>query len=122
MDIGGEILCGISDVLRLKVLVTDDTRYLVSQFTLLANTKKGNKPDFHGAAGGDHAKSLYDHFFAKVKELYVAEKVKDGVFQAMMDVGLVNDGPVSEKWWWLKVSTRDFSDKRLIWQGRSHWN
>ncbi|MCJ1382744.1 D-tyrosyl-tRNA(Tyr) deacylase [Xylographa soralifera] len=66
----------------------------VSQFTLAASTKKGNKPDFHGAAGGEKAKELYDYFFAKVQDLYDPEKVKNGVFQAMMEVGLVNDGPV----------------------------
>ena len=66
----------------------------MSQFTLLASTKKGSKPDFHGAAGGEKAKELYDHFFTKVQELYESEKVKNGVFQAMMQVGLVNDGPV----------------------------
>ena len=69
--------------------------YLVSQFTLLASTKKGSKPDFHGAMGGDEAKVLYQHFYQKVQEGYMAEKVKDGVFQAMMQVALVNDGPVS---------------------------
>lgn len=57
----------------------------MSQFTLLASTKKGNKPDFHGAAGGDQARELYDHFFAKVQELYKPDKVKNGVFQAMME-------------------------------------
>jgi D-tyrosyl-tRNA(Tyr) deacylase len=67
---------------------------IVSQFTLLASTKKGNKPDFHKSAGGDKAKELYSAFFAKVQELYDKDKVKDGVFQAMMDVALVNDGPV----------------------------
>lgn len=66
----------------------------VSQFTLLASTKKGNKPDFHRSAGANEAKALYDHFFAKVQALYSEEKVKNGVFQAMMDVALVNDGPV----------------------------
>ncbi|KAL2178237.1 D-Tyr tRNAtyr deacylase-like domain-containing protein [Thermothelomyces heterothallicus CBS 202.75] len=75
-DIGGEVLC-------------------VSQFTLLASTKKGNKPDFHGAMGGDDAKKLYEYFYSKVQEGYVAEKVKNGVFQAMMQVSLVNDGPVT---------------------------
>lgn len=67
----------------------------MSQFTLLASTKKGNKPDFHGAMGGDEAKKLYQYFFQKVQQGYQAEKVKDGVFQAMMQVALVNDGPVS---------------------------
>ena len=74
---------------------------IVSQFTLLASTKKGNKPDFHGAAGGEKARELYDRFFAKVQELYGQEKVKNGVFQAMMQVGLVNDGM------WLCVQSRD---------------
>ncbi|KAI0170851.1 D-tyrosyl-tRNA deacylase [Pestalotiopsis sp. NC0098] len=75
-DIGGEILC-------------------VSQFTLLANTKKGNKPDFHGAMGGDEAKNLYHYFFQKVQQEFQAGRVKNGVFQAMMEVALVNDGPVT---------------------------
>lgn len=74
-EISGEVLC-------------------VSQFTLLANTKKGNKPDFHGALGGEEAKRLYQYFFDKVQEGYMADKVKNGVFQAMMEVALVNDGPV----------------------------
>ena len=78
-DIEGEVLC-------------------VSQFTLYASTKKGNKPDFHGAAGGDMAKELYEYFFSKVQSLYRAERVKDGVFQAMMQVSLVNDGPVCYSW------------------------
>ncbi|KAI4164171.1 MAG: hypothetical protein LQ342_002135 [Letrouitia transgressa] len=66
-DIKGEVLC-------------------VSQFTLLASTKKGSKPDFHGAAGGVQARELYDRFFAKVQELYEPDKVKNGLFQAMMQV------------------------------------
>ncbi|KAI9823242.1 MAG: hypothetical protein M1819_001371 [Sarea resinae] len=73
-DIQGEVLC-------------------VSQFTLLASLKK-NKPDFHKAMKGSQAKELYDHFFASVQQIYGEDKVKNGVFQAMMEVGLVNDGPV----------------------------
>ncbi|KAI4262549.1 MAG: hypothetical protein L6R42_002273 [Xanthoria sp. 1 TBL-2021] len=75
-DINGEVLC-------------------ISQFTLLASTKKGSKPDFHGAAGGEQARELYDHFVTKVQEMYEKEKVKNGVFQAMMQVNLQNDGPVT---------------------------
>lgn len=74
-DIQGEVLC-------------------VSQFTLLASTKKGSKPDFHGAAKPDIAKELYDYFLSRVRDQYHSERVKDGVFQAMMQVSLVNDGPV----------------------------
>lgn len=74
-DINGEVLC-------------------VSQFTLLASTKKGNKPDFHKSANGETAKQIYDHFFTSVQDQYQPERVKDGVFQAMMDVELINDGPV----------------------------
>jgi D-tyrosyl-tRNA(Tyr) deacylase len=75
-EIEGEVLC-------------------VSQFTLMASTRKGNKPDFHGATKPEVAKELYEHFFATVQSLLSAEKVKDGVFQAMMEVALINDGPVS---------------------------
>ncbi|DAA73795.1 TPA_exp: D-tyrosyl-tRNA(Tyr) deacylase [Trichophyton benhamiae CBS 112371] len=75
-DIQGEVLC-------------------VSQFTLLATLKKGNKPDFHKAADPKTARELYEYFHSKVQNLYTAERVKDGVFQAMMEVGLVNDGPVT---------------------------
>ncbi len=66
----------------------------MSQFTLLASTKKGSKPDFHGAMGGEDAKKLYQYFYGKVQDGYRADRVKDGVFQAMMEVALVNDGPV----------------------------
>ena len=68
--------------------------YPVSQFTLLATTKKGTKPDFHRSAAPNEARQLYKTFFHKVQSLYEEPKVKDGVFQAMMDVELVNDGPV----------------------------
>ena len=56
--------------------------------------KKGNKPSFHQSANGDNARTLYQAFFNKVGALYETEKVKDGLFAAMMDVALVNDGPV----------------------------
>lgn len=68
----------------------------VSQFTLFGSLKKGNKPDFHGAAPGDKARQLYDYFVSRIGDLYRKDRVKDGVFGAMMQVGLVNDGPVSE--------------------------
>lgn len=60
----------------------------------MAKTTKGSKPDFHGAMGGEEANRLYHYFLQKVQDGYVAERVKNGKFQAMMEVALVNDGPV----------------------------
>ncbi len=79
----------------------------VSQFTLLASTKKGSKPSFSGALGGDEAQRLYNYFVAKVREGYEADRVKDGVFRAMMEVALVNDGPVRAalSLRWVRLST-----------------
>src|SRR5690606_29813028 len=68
---------------------------LVSQFTLYANIKKGTKPDFHGSAAPDIARPFYDKFVELVKSSYAPERVKDGAFGAMMQVALVNDGPVT---------------------------
>ncbi|MCJ1285086.1 D-tyrosyl-tRNA(Tyr) deacylase [Xylographa opegraphella] len=94
LDIKAEVLCGA--IPSSKQGISDQSNMIaVSQFTLAASTKKGNKPDFHGAAGGEKAKELYDYFYAKVQDLYDPEMVKNGVFQAMMEVGLVNDGPVT---------------------------
>jgi hypothetical protein len=81
-------------VIRLRNALTAST---VSQFTLFATTKKGNKPDFHASASGEKAKSLYDHFYKQIQTLHGEDKVKNGQFAAMMDVALVNDGPVSPR-------------------------
>ncbi|KAA8647200.1 D-aminoacyl-tRNA deacylase [Aspergillus tanneri] len=75
-DIEGEVLC-------------------VSQFTLYGQLKKGSKPDFHDAADVETARRLYDYFFQRLREAYKPERVQNGVFQAMMEVELKNDGPVT---------------------------
>ncbi|GAA5981520.1 hypothetical protein JCM10908_004141 [Rhodotorula pacifica] len=67
----------------------------VSQFTLYANLRKGSKPDFHGAKGGDEAQKLYHDFLEDLRTKYQADKILDGKFGAMMDVQLTNDGPVT---------------------------
>ena len=72
---------------------TDCRLCLVSQFTLYGKMK-GTKPDFHDAAGPGPARKLYDHFYAKMCDGYQPDRVKNGVFQAMMEVELKNDGPV----------------------------
>ena len=74
-DVGGEILA-------------------VSQFTLLADTRKGKRPSFINAALPEEAEPLFDHFCERLRAAGVAS-VKTGRFGAMMDVALVNDGPVT---------------------------
>lgn len=71
----------------------------VSQFTLYGTIKKGTKPDFHKSAKGSQAIELYNEFLTKLRiELGDEERVKDGQFGAMMDVDIVNDGPVTILW------------------------
>ena len=75
MEIGGEVL-------------------VVSQFTLHASTKKGTKPSWHRAAKPDVAIPLYESLLAKLAEL-MGKPPQSGRFGAMMQVALVNDGPVT---------------------------
>jgi D-aminoacyl-tRNA deacylase len=65
----------------------------VSQFTLLADTRKGRRPSFIDAADHAEAERLYRRFIEKIRELGIP--VATGVFRAIMEVELVNDGPVT---------------------------
>ena len=92
-------------IARLRVFADEEGRFgrslldvggealVVSQFTLLADTHKGNRPSFTEAAAPGVAEPLYDRFCEALRELGVP--VQTGVFGARMQVALVNDGPVT---------------------------
>lgn len=65
----------------------------VSQFTLFAQTERGNRPGFSDAAKPEQAKKLFEEFNAKIRGWNV--KVETGIFGAMMEVSLINEGPVT---------------------------
>jgi D-aminoacyl-tRNA deacylase len=92
-------------VARLRIFPDEDGRFdrsvldvagaalVVSQFTLIADTAKGNRPSFAEAAPPEEAEPLYERFCAELRGLGIP--VETGVFGARMEVELVNDGPVT---------------------------
>jgi D-tyrosyl-tRNA(Tyr) deacylase len=81
-------------VMNLSAAETGKEIMIVSQFTLHASTKKGNRPSYIRAAGPEQAAPLYDSFVERTEEL-LGRSVSTGVFGAMMEVSLINDGPVT---------------------------
>lgn len=78
-----------------KSLIDENAEVIiVSQFTLLANTKKGNRPSYTGAAGPELAIPLYEEFLSEFEQL-LQKKVGAGIFGADMKIDLQNDGPVT---------------------------
>lgn len=68
---------------------------VISQFTLYGDTRKGNRPNFTDAAKPELAENLYNKFISRMKQNLGDEKVKNGIFAAMMLVKIFNDGPVT---------------------------
>jgi D-tyrosyl-tRNA(Tyr) deacylase len=92
-------------IARLRIFENDEGRFdrslidvsgetlVVSQFTLIADTRRGNRPSFTGAAAPDVAEPLYERLCTFLEDEGV--RVSRGVFGARMEVSLVNDGPVT---------------------------
>lgn len=81
--------------MNLAVKEVGGSAMVVSQFTLYGDTRKGNRPSYSEAAPPEKAEALYEHFVRILRMTLGVDVVATGVFRAMMDVELVNDGPVT---------------------------
>ncbi|HUG65430.1 MAG TPA: D-aminoacyl-tRNA deacylase [Gaiellaceae bacterium] len=104
-DTEGDAVGLAGKIARLRIFENDDRRFdhslldvagealVVSQFTLIADTRKGSRPSFTDAAGPEVAEPLYERFRTALE--FAGVRVSCGVFGARMEVELVNDGPVT---------------------------
>jgi len=91
--LGMRIFADDAGKMNLSLVQAQGVLLVVSQFTLLADTNSGRRPSFTKAAAPDEARRLYDHFVSLARKHDV--RVETGEFGAMMEVDLVNDGPVT---------------------------
>lgn len=84
----------MDDVMNLSLIDISGEAIIVSQFTLHAKTKKGNRPSYIKAAHPDKAIPLYNSFITKTEEI-LGKKIGSGKFGAMMNIDLINSGPVT---------------------------
>ena len=86
--------CDNEGKMNLSIKDVSGCLLIASQFTLYGNCSKGRRPNFTGAAHPELAEPLYEMFCSKLRDLGV-KKVAQGIFGAMMEVSLLNDGPVT---------------------------
>jgi D-tyrosyl-tRNA(Tyr) deacylase len=84
-----------SGKMNLSVRDISGSAMVVSEFTLYGDARKGNRPNYMDAAKPELAEPLYNYFTKRLEEIMGNGKVATGVFRTMMDVKLVNDGPVT---------------------------
>lgn len=92
--VGLRIFDDENGVMNLSVMDTDGNILAVSQFTLMASTKKGNRPSYIRASKGEFAEPMYQKFCTAL-EKETGKKTQKGIFGADMKVSLLNDGPVT---------------------------
>ena len=83
-----------SEIMNRSLLDSGGGLMVISQFTIMASTKKGNRPSYIRAAKHEHAFPLYE-LFLKTAKMQLGKKVVSGTFGANMEVLLINDGPVT---------------------------
>jgi D-tyrosyl-tRNA(Tyr) deacylase len=84
-----------NDKMNLSLKDVSGEVLIISQFTLYGDAQRGNRPGFTDAARPEEAIPLYEKFIRRVKDNLGNDKVKTGIFGAMMDVRIFNDGPVT---------------------------
>ena len=92
--IGLRIFSDADDKMNLSIGDINGSYLIVSQFTLYASTKKGNRPSYIKAARPEQAIPIYEYFVAQLKDKS-GKKVETGIFAADMKISLINDGPVT---------------------------
>lgn len=89
------VFADAEDKMNLSLENTGGGVLVISQFTLYASTKKGNRPSFTGAAKPELAEALYEEYVAALRRALGDARVATGRFGAMMSVEIINDGPVT---------------------------
>ncbi len=84
-----------NDKLNKSILDISGEMLIISQFTIYGDCRKGNRPSFTDAADAELGDKLYLEFVEHVSNIIGADKVKTGIFGAMMSVEIINDGPVT---------------------------